>query len=337
MNKTEPPERGDDKRCDNRMNPRASGSLAHYVDMKGTWMSPPNASFTIRGAMTALVTPFRNNQVDWERVASLVERQIKGGADWLVPCGTTGESPTLSEEEHARIIETVIKQANGRVPVMAGTGSNCTAHTIELTRRAASLGADAALIVTPYYNRPPQEGLFRHYAAVAESCQIPIVLYNVPVRTGVSLSNDTVVRLRERFPHIVAIKHATGSVDGVSDLRARSDIAILSGDDAVTWPLLSLGAVGLISVVSNLVPELVKSMVAVGLQGNVASALALHHRVHDLAEGLAKFGPNPLPIKTAMAAAGLLEPEFRLPLVPVDETARAGVVQLLKRHEIAVR
>ncbi len=293
-------------------------------------ISPAN----LRGAMTALVTPFRNNQVDWPRVEALVERQIKGGIDWLVPCGTTGESPTLSEEEHAKIIEVAIRKSAGRVPVMAGTGSNCTAHTIELTKRAASLGATAALIVTPYYNRPPQEGLFRHYAAIAECCDLPIVLYNVPIRTGVSISNDTVVRLRERFPHIVAIKHATGTVDGVTELRSRCDIAILSGDDAITWPLMAMGATGLISVISNLVPELVKSLTSAALNGDAKAAIASHRRVYDLAEGLSKFGPNPLPIKTAMAVVNLLEPEFRLPLVPLPDTARTGLEQLVRKHEV---
>lgn len=289
---------------------------------------------TFRGSMTAMVTPFRNGEVDWPRVQSLVERQIAGGTDWLVPCGTTGESPTISDSEWIRIVETTVHTARGRVPVMAGTGSNDTAHAIELTKRAASFGASAALVVTPYYNRPPQEGLFRHYAAIAESCDLPIVLYNVPIRTGVSMHNDTVVRLRERFPHISAIKHATGSVEGVTDLRNRCDIAIISGDDSITWPLMSLGCAGVISVLSNLLPELLRSLVSKAADGAIAEVLALHRRVHDLAEGLARFGPNPMPIKTAMSLAGLIEPEFRLPLCPLDEQARTGIAQLLRRHEV---
>jgi 4-hydroxy-tetrahydrodipicolinate synthase len=284
--------------------------------------------------MTALVTPFRDGEVDFAAIEKHVDRQIDGGVDWLVPCGTTGESPTLAESEHERILETVVARAAGRRPVMAGTGTNNTTTTIRCTRRAAEFGASAALIVTPYYNRPTQEGLFRHYAAVAESAELPIVLYNVPVRTGVHLTNDTVVRLREKFPHIVALKDASGTVDNITDLLARCDITVLCGDDALTLPMMSLGAVGVISVLSNLVPALMKSLVDAAASGNFAAARMYHRKVHDLAVGLARFGPNPVPIKTAMAARGMIREEFRLPLCPLDTESRTGVERLLRRHEV---
>lgn len=288
----------------------------------------------LQGAMTALVTPFHGGEVDWTRLDALVDRQIEAGIDWLVPCGTTGESPTLSLEEHERVIDAVISRSAGRTPVMAGTGTNCTAETIRRTRHAKSAGGVAALIVTPYYNRPTPEGLFRHFAAVAEAVDLPIVLYNVPFRTGVSLGNDVIVRLHETFPHVVAVKHATGNVEGVTDLLSRCSIRVLSGDDQITWPLIALGASGVISVVSNLCPELMKSLVRAALAGEHGVARRFHRQVHDLAVGLARYGPNPVPIKTAMAVTGLLEEEFRLPLCAVDAASRAGVERLL--HEAAV-
>lgn len=296
-------------------------------------MTPTPAKPAIRGAMTAMVTPFRDGAIDWPRLENEIERQISGGTDWLVPCGTTGESPTLSHDEHGDVIEFVIKRANGRIPVMAGTGSNSTDEAIMRTRHAADAGAQAALIVAPYYNRPPAEGLYRHFAAIAESVDIPIVLYNVPFRTGVNISNDVIVRLRRDFKNIVALKHATGSVDGVTDLVSRCDIIVLSGDDSLTWPLMSLGAKGLISVVANLCPSLVKSLVAAGLKGNQELALRHHAKLYAIAEGLAKFGPNPIPIKTAMAIAGYVEEEFRLPLCPVAPEARAGIEKLLQQQD----
>jgi len=284
--------------------------------------------------MTALVTPFRGGEVDWPRVDRLVDRQIDGGTAWLVPLGTTGESPTLSSAEREKLLDAVIRRAAGRCPVMAGTGSNNTAETVERTRQAAAAGADAALVVTPCYNRPTPEGLFRHFARVAESVDLPIVLYNVPVRTGVNLDNDTVVRLRKRFPHIVAIKDASGRVNNVTELSARCDIAVLSGDDVLTWPFLALGGAGVISVVANLVPSLMRSLVDAASRGDTRAALQSHRKVYDLADGLGRFGPNPIPIKTAMALAGLIVDEFRLPLCAIDGKARSGIADLLRRHEI---
>ena len=284
--------------------------------------------------MTALVTPFREGEVDWARLDALVDRQIDGGTDWLVACGTTAETPTLTRSERVKIVDTVIARAGDRCGVMVGTGSNSTAVSVEQSREAAAAGAAAVLVVAPYYNRPTAKGLFRHFAKVAEAVDLPIVLYNVPKRTGVSITNDTVVRLRQSFPHIAALKHATGSVDGVTELLGRCDITVLSGDDALTWPLMAIGAVGVISVISNLTPSLIKSQVDVVLAGDYAAARNYHRRVYDLAVEIGRFGPNPIPIKTAMAVAGLLEEEFRLPLCPMDNEARAELERVLQRHEL---
>jgi 4-hydroxy-tetrahydrodipicolinate synthase len=297
-------------------------------------MSAAGSRTNLRGAMTALITPFRNGEVDWPRLEALVDRQIEGGTDWLVPLGTTGETPTLTENERDKILESVIARAAGRCPVMMGTGSNSTATTVEHTKRAATMGVDAALVVAPYYNRPTQEGLYRHFAAVASAVDLPIVLYNVPARTGVTISNDTIVRLREGFTNIVAIKDATGNLDAMTDLSARCDIAVLSGDDSLTWPFMALGAVGVVSVLANLYPGLMKSLVSAGYEGNMAAALQYHRKVYDLATGIGRYGPNPLPIKTAMAVAGLIAEEFRLPLCPLDGEAREGIARVLRRHEI---
>lgn len=287
--------------------------------------------------MTALVTPFRDGHVDYACFERLVDRQIEGGTDWLVPLGTTGESPTLSDSERDKILETVLARSAGRCGVIAGTGSNNTADTVERTRRAQAAGADAALVVVPCYNRPTPEGLFRHFATIADAVELPIVLYNVPTRTGVDMGNDVVVRLRESHANIVAIKDAGGDVDRVTDLSARCDIDVLSGDDSLTWPLMALGAVGVISVLSNLAPSLMKSLVTAAEAGDVKSVLPLHRKVYDLAVGLGRFGPNPIPIKTAMAASGLVREEFRLPLCPVDQSARSGIEAVLRRHELLER
>ena len=287
-----------------------------------------------RGVMTALVTPFRDGQVDYSAMERLVDRQIDMGADWLVPCGTTGESPTLTDAEHEGILKTVIARVAGRRPVMAGTGTNSTDSTIRNTRRAADLGASAALIVTPYYNRPTQEGLFRHYAAIAESVELPIVIYNVPARTGVHMANDTIIRLREKFSHFVALKDASGTVDHVTDLLHRCDMNVLCGDDALTLPMMSVGAVGVISVLSNLIPALMKSLVDAAGSGDLKAARDCHRKVNDLAVGLSRFGPNPVPIKTAMAMRGMIHDEFRQPLCAPDEEGRLGIERLLRRHEV---
>lgn len=294
------------------------------------------ANMKINGSITALVTPFRAGEVDFEALDCLVDRQVAAGSDWLAVCGTTGEAPTLSEQEQEQILTRVVARSKGRCLVMMGTGTYDTASTIRRTRRAAELGAQAALVVTPYYNRPSQAGLFQHFAAVAKESEIPIVLYNVPSRTGVHLANDTVVRLRKEFPQIVAIKDASNTTEHVTDLVSRSDITVVCGDDALTLAMMSLGASGVISVISNLVPELMKSLVVAAASGDFASARTYHRKVQDLASNLARFGPNPVPIKTAMALSGLIQDEFRLPLCGVEADAQSAIDQLLRRHEVGV-
>jgi 4-hydroxy-tetrahydrodipicolinate synthase len=251
-----------------------------------------------------------------------------------VPCGTTGETPTLSPTERKKILETTLEHAQDKCAVMPGTGANSTSTTIQLTKDAARTGADAALVVTPYYNRPTQEGLFRHFAAIAEAVEIPLVLYNVPARTGCDLQNDTIVRLREKFPTIAAVKDATGGMDRVTDLIARTDIAVLSGDDVLTWPMMVCGAVGVISVLGNLAPRLMGSLVRAAARRDSKTALQLHKKVYDFAVGIGVHGPNPIPIKTAMSIAGLIEEEFRLPLCPLDDQARDAIAKLVLRHEL---
>ncbi len=288
----------------------------------------------ISGSITALVTPFRGGQVDFSTLDRLVDRQVAAGTDWLAVCGTTGEAPTLAEDEQEEILTRVLIRTGGRCPVMMGTGTYDTASTIRRTKRAAELGAKAALIVTPYYNRPSQAGLFQHFAAVARESAIPIVLYNVPPRTGVHLSNDTVVKLRKEFPRIVALKDASNSTEYVTDLLSRCDLTVLCGDDALALPMMSLGAVGVISVLSNLLPQLMKSLVTAAASGDLPGARGYHRKVQDLAQSLARCGPNPVPIKTAMALCGLVQDEFRLPLCGVEPEARTAIQQLLRRHEV---
>ncbi len=286
------------------------------------------------GSMTALVTPFKGGAVDYGTLDTLVDRQIDGGIDWLVPCGTTGESPTLSHDEHDKVIDAVVRRSNGRRPVMAGAGSNSTAEAVRLSKHAAEAGTQAILSVAPYYNRPSQEGLFRHFAAVAEAVDLPIVLYNVPFRTGVSIDNATVIRLRKAYKNIVAIKHATGRVDGVDEMLEACDIVVLSGDDAITWPMMAVGAKGVISVAANLAPKLMKSLTAAALAGKHDEALSIHRRVVGFCDAIAKFGPNPMPIKTCMALAGLLSDEFRLPLCSLDGDAKKKLEAVMREYGV---
>jgi len=272
------------------------------------------------GSMCALVTPFRDGRVDAEALERLVNFQIENGTSALVPCGTTGESATLTHEEHHQVIELTIKFAAKRVPVIAGTGSNSTAEAISLTREAKKWGADAALLITPYYNKPPQEGLFQHYKAVADAVDIPQILYNVPARTGVSISPETVARLSEH-PNIVAIKEASGSLDYVSTLRTLSDITVLSGNDTLTFTLMALGATGAISVVANVIPRTCADMVAAVERNDWESARKIHLSIFDLTEAL--FAEtNPIPVKAALHMMGMVQDELRLPLVTMSEKSR---------------
>ena len=273
--------------------------------------------------MTAMVTPFRDGRVDENRLREQVEFQIKGGIDGLVPVGTTGESPTLSMDEHVRVIEQTVKFAAGRVPVIGGVGANSTSEAVELHAAAKRVGATAGLSVNPYYNKPSQEGLYRHFMTLADRVDLPIVLYNIPGRTAVTMSPATVARLAAH-PNVVAIKESTGSLDLATEIMSLCDLTVLSGDDGLTLPLISIGAKGLISVASNVVPAKVKALVAAALAGNVAVARAAHHGLFPFVRSLFLDG-NPAGIKHAMRVAGLDSGEVRLPLWEANEATRAAI------------
>jgi 4-hydroxy-tetrahydrodipicolinate synthase len=286
-------------------------------------------SRSLSGCYTALITPFRNGLIDETALRALVRRQIAGGVSGLVPCGTTGEAPTLSPSEWDRIISVVVETSDGSVPVLAGTGSNNSVTVIERTRRARMLGADGALVVTPYYNRPTQDGLYRHFAAIAEAVDLPLVLYNVPGRTGVNLLPETVVRLAD-MPSIVGIKEASGSLDQASQIlrEANRDFVVLSGDDSLTLPMMGIGATGVISVVSNIAPEAVSALTAACLAGDFESARSLHLALFDLCRAMF-VETNPTPVKAASALLGYCSPEVRLPLAPLSEAAQRRVESAL--------
>jgi 4-hydroxy-tetrahydrodipicolinate synthase len=279
------------------------------------------------GCLVALVTPFKKGAVDYEKLRELVDWHVEQGTDGLVPCGTTGESPTLSFEEHEKVIAVVVEQAKGRIPVVAGTGSNSTTEALQLTRFAKEAGADAALLITPYYNKPTQEGMYRHFRTVAEEVDIPIVLYNVPSRTGVNLAPETVARLAQ-LKNIVAIKEASGSLDQASEIASRCDITILSGDDSLTLPLLSVGGTGVISVVGNIVPGDVKAMVTAYQRGDAARARELHLKLFPLCRAMF-LETNPIPVNVAMKLLGMGTGEVRLPLCEMSPASEAKLRQAL--------
>jgi len=282
-----------------------------------------------RGVYTAMVTPFRNGAVDYTKLEELVEMQINGGVSGLVPVGTTGESPTLSVKEHLKVIEVVIKKAAGRCQVIAGTGANSTAEAIELTLEAKKAGTDATLQVTPYYNKPTQEGLYRHFSAVADATGVPVVLYNVPGRAGVPINVETIARL-SRNANIVAIKEAGGSVERVSQILDACNITVISGDDSLTVPMMAVGATGIISVASNLIPAEVCAMVEAFAKGKVDKAMQLHRKYYPVYRDLF-IETNPIPIKAAMAMKGMIEEEYRLPLCQMSEANRAKLQATLEK------
>src|SRR5215213_2572274 len=281
------------------------------------------------GAITALVTPFRDGKLDEARFREQVEFQIKGGIDGLVPVGTTGESPTLDFPEHERVIAVTVEIARGRVPVVAGTGGNATSEALELHTIAKKAGANACLSVNPYYNKPSQEGLYRHFMTLADRVDLPIVLYNIPSRTGVVMSPQTVARLYAH-KNIVAIKEATGSMDMASEIMSLCDITVLSGDDSLTLPLMSIGAKGVISVASNLLPGEVKKLTELALAGDYGEAARVHHRLFPLIKSLFLDG-NPAGIKYAMSLAGLDSGEMRLPLWEANEATKQLIRQNVER------
>jgi 4-hydroxy-tetrahydrodipicolinate synthase len=283
------------------------------------------------GLTVALVTPFRGGELDEPALRKLVEYHIEVGTDCISPVGTTGECPTLSHEEHEQVIRIVCEQAAGRIPVMAGTGSNSTREAIRLTKFAKSAGATAALMVAPYYNKPTQEGFYEHYKAVAEAVDIPIVLYNIPGRTAKNMEPDTIVRLGE-IPNIVAVKESTGSMDQASQIIAKSNLTVLSGDDSLTLPLMSLGGSGVVSVVGNIVPQDVKALISAFNAGNMAEAQKWHYRLFPLCRDLLGLSTNPIPIKTAMELLGRDNGELRLPMTPLDQSQRESLVKTLTTY-----
>jgi 4-hydroxy-tetrahydrodipicolinate synthase len=287
-----------------------------------------------KGSIVAIVTPFNNGAVDEEKLRELVEFQIEGGTDGIVPCGTTGESSTLDYEEHDRVIRIVVEQVNKRVPVIAGTGSNATHEAIEMTEHAKQLGADGALLVTPYYNKPTQEGLFRHYQAVAKAVALPQILYNVPGRTGVNLLPETVARLAE-IANIVAIKEATGSLQQASEVLALcgDKLDVLSGDDFITFPMMACGAKGVISVVANIMPKEVAALVDAFFAGKMEEARQLHLRLLKISNAMF-IESNPVPVKTAVALMGKASDEVRLPLAPMAEGNKAKLVAIMKEYHL---
>jgi 4-hydroxy-tetrahydrodipicolinate synthase len=284
----------------------------------------------LEGSIVAIVTPFKGGKVDEKALSELVEWHVSSGTNAIVPCGTTGESATLEYEEHYRVIEIVIKTVNKRIPVIAGTGANATDETIMITKKAKKLGADAALLVAPYYNKPTQEGLYRHYKSVAEAVDIPIVLYNVPGRTVVNILPSTVARLLE-MKNIVAIKEATGDMKQVSEvIRLCGDrLTVLSGDDFTTFPLLALGGKGVISVTANIAPREVSDMCRLWKEKKYEKARALHYKLEPL--NYAMFiETNPIPVKTAVAMMGKIREEFRLPLCEMSEANREKLKKTIK-------
>ena len=280
------------------------------------------------GCTVAMVTPFKDGEVDLPALRTLVEWQLTQGTPTISPVGTTGEAPTLSHDEHERVVAHVIEAAAGKARVLPGTGSNSTTEAIRLTRFAARAGADGALLVAPYYNRPSQEGLYRHFAAVAESVDLPLVLYNIPGRTGRNIEPETVERLAS-IARIVAIKEAAGSLDQVSELVLRTNLTILSGDDSLTLPMLAVGAEGVVSVVANLVPRDVMSLITAFQEGRLGEARQTHGRLFPLCRDLLGLAPNPVPLKAALALLGRGNGELRLPLCPLDQTSRDLLRQAL--------
>ena len=288
------------------------------------------------GTYTALITPFRDGAVDVPAYRALIERQIAGGVDGIVPVGTTGESPTLDTDEHIEVIRLAVEFAAGRCEVVAGTGANATAEAIELTQAAEKLGATGTLQVSPYYNKPSQEGLYLHYKAIAQATSLPIMLYSVPGRTSIEIAPETTARLAADCPNIVAIKEAGGSVDRINQLvqAVPADFAILCGDDPLTLPFVACGACGLVSVASNLIPDVMARLVRACRNGSFDEALEIQKQYYPLMRGLMTLDVNPVPIKTAVALQGHCSPELRLPLAPLGAEQAAKLKALLEAHNL---
>ncbi len=290
------------------------------------------ARLNLQGSMVALVTPFRNDQIDEPALKRLIERQVEGGTSAVVPCGTTGESATLSFEEHERVIELTVQAVRGRIPVIAGTGSNNTREAIRLTKHAKEAGADAALLISPYYNKPTQRGLTLHFKAIAEAVDLPLVIYNIASRTAVNIEPETFAQL-SAIKNVVAVKESSGNLEQMSRILqlTQGKLTLLSGDDALTLPVLAIGGTGVISVAANLVPRDVAAMVAAFRAGRREEALQLHQRLLPLVKALF-LETNPIPVKTAMGLLGMIEPELRLPLCEMSEANEARLRQALEAY-----
>jgi 4-hydroxy-tetrahydrodipicolinate synthase len=282
------------------------------------------------GSLVAIVTPFRKGRLDERAFGDLIEWQIAKGTNGIVPCGTTGESATLSHEEHNRVIELTVEVVRRRVPVVAGTGSNSTDEAIALTKHARQAGADGALLITPYYNKPTQEGLYRHYKAVAEAVDLPLVLYNIPGRTGVNMLPATIARL-SAIKSVVGVKEGSGSVQQASDIvqMCGDRLTVLAGDDALTLPMMAVGGRGVITVTANIVPHDMANLVAAFAAGQIAEARAIHFKLSPLFAALF-FETNPIPVKEALGMMGKIDPELRLPLCPMGQENREKLVRVLK-------
>ena len=277
------------------------------------------------GVTVATVTPFRNGEIDWDDLGKLVDWHIEQGTDCLAPVGTTGESPTLDHEEHERVIAFVCERAAGRIKTMPGTGSNSTREAIRLTKFAQRAGATGSLQVGPYYNKPTQEGYYRHFAAIADAVDLPQVLYNIPGRTGSNILPETIARMAEKCPTIVAVKEATGSLDQASQVAALCDVTILSGDDSLTLPLMSIGGKGVVSVVGNIVPRDMMALVKAFAAGKIAEAQQWHRKLFPLCRDMLGVASNPIPLKAAMKLLGRGTGELRLPMCPLDAAGEAKV------------
>ena len=283
------------------------------------------------GVTVALITPFKGGEIDYDALGDLVDWHVGQGTDGLAPVGTTGESPTVDHEEHERVIAAVIERAAGRLKVVPGTGSNSTREAIRLTKFAKQAGADGALMVGPYYNKPTQEGYYRHFAAVADACDLPIMLYNIPGRTASNMLPETIARLAG-IPSVLAVKEATGSLDQASHIASLCDITILSGDDSLTLPLMSIGGRGVVSVVGNIVPRDLKAMVSAFEAGKVQEAIGWHRKLFHLSRDLLSLATNPVPLKAAMKLLGRDTGELRLPMCALDAAAESRIAATLKNY-----
>ncbi|MDR0703636.1 MAG: 4-hydroxy-tetrahydrodipicolinate synthase [Planctomycetaceae bacterium] len=286
---------------------------------------------TFSGLSVAVITPFKHGQVDYKTLQDQIEFQVAAGTTAVVPVGTTGESPTLSFDEHERVLHAVVEAAHGKIKVIAGSGANSTQEALHLTQFARKVGADAALVVTPYYNKPTQEGLFQHYKLIAESVDIPICLYNIPGRCARNIEPETIIRLSQ-FPNIGMVKESTGSMDQASSIIANTDLTVLSGDDSLTLPLLALGAKGVVSVVGNIIPQDMVALCNAFAEGNIGKAQEWHYKTYTLCRNMLSLSTNPIPIKTAMKMLGRDTGELRLPMTPLTETEEQQLRKTLEDY-----